>query len=102
MVAVDEADRVVLVHQYRHPVGQRLWEIPAGLLDVPGEDPAAAAARELAEEAHVQAADWRVLADPFSSPGMTTEALPHLPGPRPCPSRRVPGTPGTTRRPICR
>lgn len=75
VVAVDDADRVVLVHQYRHPVGQRLWEIPAGLLDVPGEDPAAAAARELAEEAHVRAGDWRVLADPFSSPGMTTEAL---------------------------
>ena len=75
VVALDESDRVVVVHQYRHPVGQRLWEIPAGLLDVDGEDPAAAAARELAEEAHVAAADWRVLADPFTSPGMTTEAI---------------------------
>lgn len=75
IVAVDAADRVVVVHQYRHPVGQRLWEIPAGLLDVPGEDPAAAAARELAEEAHVAASGWRVLVDPFTSPGMTTEAI---------------------------
>ncbi len=75
IVALDESERVVLVHQYRHPVGQRLWEIPAGLLDVAGEDPLAAAARELAEEAHLTASNWRVLADPFSSPGMTTEAL---------------------------
>jgi len=75
IVAVDDHDRVVVVHQYRHPVGQRLWEIPAGLLDVDGEAPAAAAARELAEEAHLAARDWRVLADPFTSPGMTTEAI---------------------------
>lgn len=75
IVAVDEADRVVVVHQYRHPVGLRLWEVPAGLLDVAGEEPAVAAARELAEETHLAAADWRVLADPFSSPGMTTEAI---------------------------
>ncbi len=75
ILAVDDEDRVVLVHQYRHPVGRRLWEIPAGLLDVEGEDPAAAAARELAEEANLAASDWRVLADPFTSPGMTTEAI---------------------------
>ena len=75
IVAVDELDRVVVVDQYRHPVGLRLWEVPAGLLDVHGEDPATAAARELAEETHLAAADWRVLADPFSSPGMTTEAI---------------------------
>lgn len=75
IVAVDEAERVVVVHQYRHPVGLRLWEVPAGLLDVAGEDPALAAARELAEETHLAAADWRVLADPFSSPGMTSEAI---------------------------
>lgn len=75
VVAIDERDRVVVVHQYRHPVGRRLWEIPAGLLDVAGEDPAAAAARELAEETNVAARDWRVLADPFTSPGMCTEAI---------------------------
>ena len=75
IVAVDDADRVVVVHQYRHPVAQRLWEVPAGLLDVDGEDPAAAAARELAEEANLVARDWRVLADPFTSPGLSTEAI---------------------------
>ena len=75
IVALDGADRVVAVHQYRHPVGHRLYEIPAGLLDVAGEDPLVGARRELAEEAHLVAADWRVLVDFFTSPGMTTESL---------------------------
>lgn len=72
---IDGVDHIVLIRQYRHPVRTLEWELPAGLLDVPGEDPAAAAARELAEEAHVAASDWRVLVDPFTSPGMTTEAI---------------------------
>lgn len=75
VVALDDHDRVLLVHQYRHPVGHRLFEIPAGLLDVAGEDPLVGAARELAEEAHLVAADWRVLVDFYTSPGMTTESL---------------------------
>ena len=37
VLAVDEQDRVLLIRQYRHPVRMRLWEIPAGLLDVAGE-----------------------------------------------------------------
>jgi ADP-ribose pyrophosphatase len=74
IVALDEEERVLLVSQYRHPVGHRLLEIPAGLLDVPGESYPAAAARELYEEAHVRAADWRVLVDIFTSPGMATES----------------------------
>ncbi len=74
IVALDEDERVLLVSQYRHPVGHRLLEIPAGLLDVPGEPYPVAAARELFEEAHVQATDWRVLVDLFTSPGMTTES----------------------------
>ena len=48
VLALDDEDRVVLVHQYRHPAGGTLWELPAGLLDMPGEDPLAAARRELA------------------------------------------------------
>lgn len=75
VIALDEADRVLLVHQYRHPVGHRLFEPPAGLLDVDGEDYLAAAQRELYEEGHVRARDWRLLVDAFTSPGMTTEAL---------------------------
>ena len=55
IVALDEQDRLLLVRQYRHPVRRYLWEPPAGLLDVAGEDPLDAAKRELAEEAHLRA-----------------------------------------------
>ncbi|RKT90144.1 ADP-ribose pyrophosphatase [Saccharopolyspora antimicrobica] len=75
VVAVDEQDRVVLVHQYRYPVGRRLWELPAGLLDVAGEAPVRTAQRELVEEAGVAAADWSVLVDVASSPGFTDESI---------------------------
>jgi ADP-ribose pyrophosphatase len=75
VIAIDEADRVLLVHQYRHPVRVRLWEPPAGLLDVPGEDPLLAAQRELYEEAHHRASDWRVLVDAFTSPGCSNESV---------------------------
>jgi ADP-ribose pyrophosphatase len=75
VIALDDDERVLVVHQYRHPVGHRLVEAPAGLLDVPGEPYHEAAARELYEEGHVRARDWRVLVDYFTSPGMTTESL---------------------------
>ncbi|GAA3397198.1 NUDIX hydrolase [Streptomyces roseoviridis] len=75
VVALDDQDRVVLLKQYRHPVRQKLWEIPAGLLDVPGENPLHAAQRELYEEAHVKAEDWRVLADVYTTPGGCDEAV---------------------------
>ncbi|MEU8436362.1 NUDIX hydrolase [Streptomyces sp. NPDC029216] len=75
VLAVDGEDRVLVINQYRHPVRRRLWELPAGLLDVPGENPLHAAQRELYEEAHVKAGDWRVLADFFSSPGGSDEAV---------------------------
>lgn len=75
VLALDEEGRVLVLRQYRHPVRHRLWELPAGLLDVPGENPLLAAQRELYEEAHVKARDWRVLADFFSSPGGSDEAI---------------------------
>ena len=75
VVALDEAGRVLMIRQYRHPVGAVLWEIPAGLRDVPGEPVAATAERELLEEAGYRASDWRGLCDYFSSPGMTDERL---------------------------
>ncbi|MFF9853157.1 NUDIX domain-containing protein [Streptomyces litmocidini] len=75
VLALDEEDRVLVLRQYRHPVRQRLWEIPAGLLDVPGENPLHAAQRELYEEAHVKAEDWRVLADVYTTPGGCDEAV---------------------------
>ena len=70
----DDGD-VLLLRQYRHPVGMDLWEIPAGLLDVEGEDFVAGAARELAEEADLVASRWNVLADFFNSPGSSSEAI---------------------------
>ncbi|MDH6119000.1 NUDIX hydrolase [Kitasatospora sp. GAS204B] len=75
VLALDERQRVLLVRQYRHPVRQRLWELPAGLLDVPGENPLHAAQRELYEEAYCKAESWRVLVDFYTSPGGTDEAL---------------------------
>ncbi|MGW4198060.1 NUDIX domain-containing protein [Streptomyces sp. NPDC005004] len=75
VLALDERDRVLLINQYRHPVRHKLWEIPAGLLDVPGENPLHAAQRELYEEAHVKAEDWRVLTDVYTTPGGCDEAV---------------------------
>ncbi|MBA0050547.1 NUDIX hydrolase [Streptomyces sp. AJS327] len=75
VLALDEEDRVLVLSQYRHPVRWKLWEIPAGLLDVPGENPLHAAERELYEEAHVQATDWRVLVDVYTTPGGCDEAV---------------------------
>jgi ADP-ribose pyrophosphatase len=75
VLALDGEDRVVVLEQYRHPVRHKLWEIPAGLLDVPGENPLHAAQRELYEEAHVKAEDWRVLADVYTTPGGCDEAV---------------------------
>ena len=69
----DGAAEILMVRQYRHPVRACLWEIPAGLLDVAGEDPAVAAARELAEETDYAAATWNTLAEFYASPGFTTE-----------------------------
>ena len=74
-LALDAADRILMIRQYRHPVGRLLWEIPAGLRDVAGEDPWVTAQRELIEETGYRARDWRVLADFYSSPGYSTERL---------------------------
>ena len=75
VLALDDADRILMIRQYRHPVGALLWEIPAGLRDVPGEQLWVTAQRELVEEAGYRARDWRVLADYYSSPGYSTERL---------------------------
>ncbi|MFI2703520.1 NUDIX domain-containing protein [Cellulosimicrobium composti] len=75
IVALDDDERVLLLRQYRHPVRRELWEAPAGLLDVVGEDGQVAAARELAEEADLRAARWDVLVDYFTTPGGSNEAL---------------------------
>jgi 8-oxo-dGDP phosphatase len=75
VVAMDDRGMVVMVRQYRHPVGVLLLELPAGLLDVQGESALAAAQRELFEEAALAATDWQVLVDLHTSPGMTDEAI---------------------------
>ena len=75
VLALDDEDRVVLVQQYRHPVGAFEWELPAGLLDVDGEAAHLSAARELHEEADLVAGEWHLLLDHNSSPGGSTEAL---------------------------
>ncbi|HEY7597818.1 MAG TPA: NUDIX hydrolase [Actinophytocola sp.] len=75
ILALDEDDHVTLIHQYRHPIGRRTWELPAGLLDKPGEDPVETARRELVEEVGLTAGDWSVLVDVAASPGFTDEVV---------------------------
>lgn len=75
VVALDENFSVLLIRQYRHPVGRLLWEIPAGLRDVAGEPLVETARRELLEEAGYLASDWQVLADIYTSPGISSERL---------------------------
>lgn len=75
VLALDDDDRVLLINQYRQPIGERDWELPAGLLDVPGEDPLLAAQRELAEEADLVAAHWSLLVEFHPSPGGSDELI---------------------------
>jgi len=75
VVALDDAQRVLMIRQYRHPVGYELWEIPAGLRDAEGESLLATARRELFEETGYRAREWHTLVDYFSSPGYSTERL---------------------------
>ncbi|UVI34686.1 NUDIX domain-containing protein [Brevibacterium spongiae] len=75
VAVVDDQQRILLAQQYRHPVRARLWEVPAGLLDVPGEDPLDAAKRELAEEADLTAERWELLSDSCLTPGGSSETM---------------------------
>ncbi|MGY1802165.1 NUDIX domain-containing protein [Blastococcus sp. SYSU D00922] len=75
VVALDDQDRVVLVRQYRHPVGRHLWELPAGLRDEDGEPPLETARRELAEEVQLSAARWSLLTTTYSTPGFCDEQV---------------------------
>jgi 8-oxo-dGDP phosphatase len=75
VVALDDVDRVALIKQYRHAVGTRLWELPAGLRDVDGEDPVRTAVRELAEEADLLAGRFDLLVELHTSPGFTDELI---------------------------
>ena len=75
IVALDESNNVAMIYQYRHPVGRRLWELPAGLLDIGGEPPHLSAARELEEEAGLRAREWGVLVDVISAAGFSDECV---------------------------
>jgi 8-oxo-dGTP pyrophosphatase MutT (NUDIX family) len=69
-----DGERIWLVRQPREPVGeQSLLELPAGKLDVEGEDLLATAKRELAEEIGMAAREWRPLVSFYNSPGLLTE-----------------------------
>lgn len=72
-VAVDADGRVLLIKQYRHPVGEALWEVPAGIRDVEGEDPVETAKRELHEETGWTAGTWSHLATAHATPGGSDE-----------------------------
>jgi 8-oxo-dGDP phosphatase len=75
VVALDDDDNVVLLRQYRHPVGAHLWELPAGLRDADAEPPLETARRELAEEAQLAAQRWSLLVTLYSSPGFSDEQV---------------------------
>ena len=75
VVALDDDGDVVLLRQYRHPVGGYLWELPAGLRDADGEPPLETAKRELAEEVELAAERWSLLTTHFSSPGFCDEQV---------------------------
>jgi 8-oxo-dGTP pyrophosphatase MutT (NUDIX family) len=75
VVALDDDENVVLLRQYRHPVGRHLWELPAGLRDEDGEPPLETAKRELAEEVQLAAARWSLLLSVNNSPGFSDELV---------------------------
>jgi ADP-ribose pyrophosphatase len=75
IVAMDDSKNIAMVYQYRHSFRRRLWELPAGLLDVAGEPPHLTAARELQEEVGLQAGTWRVLVDLNTAPGFSDESV---------------------------
>lgn len=77
VVALDEAGKVILVRQHRIAVGRLTWEIPAGKLDSPTEDPFLCARRELSEETGLEADHWQKLTCLETTPGFCNERI-HL------------------------
>jgi ADP-ribose pyrophosphatase len=75
VVAINDENQVLMIRQYRHPVGEFLWEIPAGLLDVEGESELLAAERELLEETGYRAAEIEPLIDFYATPGGNSEMI---------------------------
>ena len=76
IVALNESDEVMMIRQYRHSIRTMNWEIPAGLLDIPGEDPLVCGKRELAEEADLEADHWEFLTTLNTTPvGRTSSSI---------------------------
>lgn len=74
LVALTEDQRVILLRQYRHAVGDFIWEIPAGTRRA-GEDPMECAKRELAEETGYQASHLELLGEIVPVPGYSDERI---------------------------
>ena len=75
VAALNAADELFMIRQYRHPVRKNLWELPAGLTDLSGESNLDAAKRELAEEAGLQAETWQSLQTFHTTPGGNDESI---------------------------
>ncbi len=75
VLALDDDGCVVMLRQYRHPVREHLWELPAGLRDAAGEPPLETAKRELAEEVGLAADRWQLLTTSLSTPGFCDEVV---------------------------
>ncbi|MGQ9477692.1 MAG: NUDIX hydrolase [Candidatus Bipolaricaulia bacterium] len=67
-------EKVLLVRQYRAPIGKELWEIPAGKIE-PGEEPIECAKRELIEEVGYKAREWQKLVEFYTTPGFCDERM---------------------------
>lgn len=75
VVALNEDHEVMMIRQYRHAIRTTNWEIPAGLLDIPGEDPVECGKRELAEEADLEADSWEFMMTLNTTPGGSNELI---------------------------
>jgi ADP-ribose pyrophosphatase len=75
VLAINDSQQILMIRQYRQPVRQYLWEIPAGLLDVQGESLESAAKRELIEETGYQANQLSKLIDFYTTPGGNNEMI---------------------------
>jgi ADP-ribose pyrophosphatase len=75
ILAINELDEIGMIRQYRTPFDRFCWEVPAGTLDMPGEDALSAAKRELLEELGFEATQWTLLGRFMTSPGWSNQLM---------------------------
>ena len=75
ILAINDRDEIGMIRQYRTSFDRFCWEVPAGTLDVPGEDQLSAAKRELAEELGCEAAQWTQLGQFMTSSGWSNQLM---------------------------